>query len=197
MLENELSKIWKSSPKQEQVKFDKSRFMLDVQSSVDDFHKQMKSMYIRESLGVFIVVPMFSYYAFNASHILTKIGFILVALSALYILYVMKKSKDKVPNKFSMSYLEYLQKTKEYLEDSKKNRETVIIWYILPIVLSLWIAMIGMYLTEPNKLNGLLIMGVISVVISIVLHFLNKRSAKKFVVPKLEKVNSLIENLKE
>ncbi len=197
MLDKELSKIWKSSPQQEQVKFDKSRLLLDVQSSVDTFHKQMKALYIRESLGVFIVIPMFSFYAFQAQHILTKIGFISVVLSALYILYVLKRSKDKTPNQFAMNYREYLQKTKEHLESSKKNRETVLIWYVLPIIGSLWVAMLGMYFTDPEMLNGLLIMGAISVFVSIVIHSLNQRSAKTFVEPKLEKVKNLIRSLEE
>ena len=197
MLEDELSKIWKSSPNQEQVKFDKSRLMLDVQSGVDDFHKQMKVLYIREALGAFIAIPMFSVYAFLAPHWLTQVGFALVALWAIYILYVLKKSKDQVPDQFSMNYLEYLQQTQTYLESSKKNRETVLIWYVAPMLVSIWIAMGGVYLEDPQSLNYLLLTVGISIVAGIVIHFLNRRSAKKFVEPKLEKVKNLIRTLQE
>lgn len=197
MLEDELSKIWKSSPNQEQVKFDKSRFMLDVQSNVDKFQKQMKQLYIRESLGSFIAIPMFAYYAFLAPHILTKIGFIMVALCAVYILYVIKKSKGQAPNQFSMSYLEYLQQTKTYLESSKKHRETVLQWYVLPMVLSIWVAMLGVYFEDPAALHVLIITGIVSVIASISIHFMNLRSAKKFVAPKLDEVNNLIETLQK
>lgn len=197
MIEEELSKIWKSSPQQEQVKFDKSRFMLDVQSSVDEFHKQMKMLYIREALGAFITIPMFSIYAFLFPHLLTKIGFALVVLCSIYILFVIKRSKDKVPNQFSMNYLEYLQKTKAYLEESKRNRETVLIWYVLPFVVSIWLAMTGMYLEHPDTLNGLLVTIVVSLLVSIGIHFMNQRSAKQVVAPRLEKVNNLIKSLQE
>lgn len=197
MIEEELSKIWKSSPFQEQVKFDKSRFMLDVQSKVDDFYKQVKILYIREALGAFIAIPMFIFYAFLVPHLLTKIGFVLIVLWSGYILYVLKQSKGKVPDQYTLNYLEYLQETKKFLEESKRDRETVLTWYILPFVASIWLAMVGFYLDNPGSLNGLLTAGVISLVVSICIYLLNLRSAKKVVAPKLDKVNELIRSLQE
>ncbi|MFK7952967.1 MAG: hypothetical protein AB8B73_08990 [Ekhidna sp.] len=171
--------------------------MLDVQSSVDDFYKQMKMLYIREAMGAFIAIPMFIFYAFLVPHVLTKIGFILVALGAVFILYIMKKSKRKTPDQFSMSYLDYLLKTREFLEESKKNREKIIVWYILPIVVPLWLAMGGMYLNDTESLNFMLITVGTSVLVSIGIHFMNRRSANKVVAPKLEKVNNLIKSMQE
>ena len=197
MIDNELIKIWKSSPHQEQVKFDKSRFMLDVQSSVDDFYKQVKALHIRESMGAFVAIPLFTIYAFLMPHLLSKIGFILVALGAVYILYVTKKSKSSVPDQFALNYLQYLQKTKEFLEKSKRYRETILIWYLLPIVLPLWLAMVGVYLDNADALNYMLVTVGVSIVASIGIHFMNKRSANKIVAPRLEKVNNLIKTMKE
>ena len=197
MIEDELIKIWKSSPRQEQVKFDKSRFMLDVQSSVDDFYKQMKTLFIRESMGAFIAIPMFIIYSFQAPHILTKIGFFLVAVGAGYILYITKKSKLKVPDQFNLNYVDYLHKTKVYLEDSMRKRKAVVFWYLAPIVLPLWMAVLGEYLDNPDALNYMIITIGVSILASIGIYFMNRRSAQKFVAPKLEKVNSLIQELKE
>ena len=42
MIEDELVKIWQSSPNQERVKFEKSRLMIDVQSSLDRLHRFVK-----------------------------------------------------------------------------------------------------------------------------------------------------------
>ncbi|NQZ77686.1 MAG: hypothetical protein HRT61_16525 [Ekhidna sp.] len=197
MMEDELIKIWKSSPEQEQVKFDKSRFMLDVQASVDDFYKQMKMLFIREAMGSFIAIPMFLFYAFLMPHVLTKIGFALVALGATYILYITKKAKNSVPNQFAMSYLQYLQDTKAFLEESKKQRETVVIWYLMPIVLPIWLAMVGFYLDRPESLNTLLLTIGVSILASVGIHFMNLRSANKVVAPRLEKVNKLLKTMEE
>jgi len=41
-MEEELIKIWQSSPNQERIKFERSRLMMDVQSSMDDFNKKIK-----------------------------------------------------------------------------------------------------------------------------------------------------------
>lgn len=197
MLENELSKIWKSSPQEELVKFDKSRFMLDVQSSLDGFQKEVKIMYLRESLGAFIAIPMFSYYAFLLPNILSKVGCTLVVLFCIVILYLMKTRKDMVPDKFSMNYLAYLQKTKLYLEDQKRLRESVFLWYVLPLTICIWIMIGGIYLDNSDALNLMITIIIVSLPVGIGIHFMNLRSSKKVIVPRLNKVNNLIESLQE
>ncbi|NLR93339.1 hypothetical protein [Flammeovirga agarivorans] len=197
MLENELSRIWKSSSKEEQIKFDKSRLLIEVQAKVDDFNKQMKILYIREALGSFIAIPMFTFYAFVAPYILTKVAFGLIALWAVFILLVIKRSKAKVPDQFNLKYLDYLQQTKAYLEEQKKFRENILTWYVLPFVLFTWLGLLGIYQEDPEALDTLAIIGIGSLVVGIVIHYLNLRSSRKVVVPRLEKVNTLISTLQE
>lgn len=197
MIEDELSKIWKSSPQEEQVKFDRSRFMLDVQSSLDKLQREVKIMYIREGLGAFIAIPMFSYYAYLLPNIVSQIGCALVVVFCLWLLYFMKTRNDLVPDKFSMSYLEYLKKTKVYLEDQKRLRENVFFWYVLPPVVAIWAMIGGTYFDNPENLDLLLTTIPISLVVGVGIHFMNVRSSKKVIVPRLEKVNKLIKTLEE
>ncbi|MEM9526298.1 MAG: hypothetical protein AAGA31_06795 [Bacteroidota bacterium] len=197
MIEEELIKIWKSSPEPEQVKFEKSRLMLDVQSKVDRLHKEMKWLYLREGLGAIIAIFMFSFYAFIIPYLLTKIAFVLIVLWAAFILYVIKKTKEKIPNQYALNYLDYLLKNREYLEEQKRLRENIFYWYVLPFISFVYLGLLGPYLDHPEKASGLAIIAIVCLLGGITTYLLNKRSAKKFIEPKLEKVNGLIKKMTE
>ncbi|EAY26793.1 hypothetical protein [Microscilla marina] len=197
MIEDELKKIWQSSPQQEQVKFEKSRFMMEVQSNVDRFHKGLKWLYLREALGVIMVIPIFAVYAFIFPQILAKIASVLIILWAIYILLVIDKTKKKRPTEYTDNYLDYLHKTKAYLELHKKLRDKVLYWYVAPFISFTFLFMVGLSEGKPNRASLLVKVGVVCVIIAVIIHFLNKVSVKRFVAPKLKKVNELIKSLEE
>ena len=196
-MDDELKKIWQTSPLQEQVKFEESRFMTEVQSNVDRFHKGMKWLYLRESISVILMIPIFAIYAFVFPHMLTKIASVLIMLWAVYIWFVIVKVKKQKPTQYSDNYLEYLQKTKAYLELQKKLRDKVLYWYALPLLSFSFLFMIGLSADNPNQTNYLLIAGVVCIIVAITIYALNKISAKRFVQPKLTKINELIKALEE
>lgn len=197
MIEEELINIWKSSPEQELVKFEKSRLLIDVQSSLDRFHKSMKWLYLRESLGAIIAIPMFGYFALQASNMVSQIGAGLIALWAIYILIVVRKTKKEAPSEYTMNYLEFLNKTKDYLETQMKLRLNIFYWYVLPFMTFCYLFMLGFLLEESNDITFIVGAGIYCIVIGIAIYFFNRRSAKKYVGPKLEKVNALIESMNE
>lgn len=197
MIEEELINIWQSSPHQEQVKFDKSRLMIDVQSSLDRFHKSMRGLYLRESLAAIIVIPIFLWYAFVIPILITQIASVLIALWAVGLLVFMHKLKKKKPDEHSVSYLEYLRQTKAYLHIQKKLREKIGIWYVGPFMVLCYLFMLGMMLE--NSSDKIYILGAAAYcsVLGFIIYIFNKRSAKKYVAPKLEKVESLIRTMEE
>lgn len=197
MLEEELIKIWQSSPNQEQVKFEKSRLMLDVQSNVDRFHKGMKWLYLREGISAIIMIPIFIVYAFVFPHIVTKIASILLALWAIYILLVIRNTQKKKPEEYALNYLEYLHQTKTYLELQKKLRDNVFTWYALPLIVLSSLFILGLYIGKPKLVEKMIIVVAICLIFGGIIHLLNRISNKKFVEPKLNKVNDLIKNLEE
>jgi len=197
MTEDELKKLWQSSPQQEQVKFEQSRFMIEVQSNVDSFHKGMKWLYLREAMGVIIIIPIFLIYAFIFPQILTKIASGLIILWALYILWVIYKTKKKIPEQYAENYLEYLYKTRAYLELQKKLRDNVLLWYALPLISFSFLFMVGLSEGKPDRTTFLIKVGVICLIVGAIIYILNKISTKRFVQPKLTKVNELIKTLEE
>lgn len=191
-MEEELIKIWQSSPQQEQVKFERSRLMMDVQSHLDRFHRSMKWLYFRESLSAFIAIPVFGYFAFQATHVISQIGAALIALWAAYLLLVVKQTKQKNPDGYAMDYLQYLRKTKDYLELQMKLRLNIFYWYVLPFLTFCYLFMLGVMLEKSNDTMYILGAAIYCLVIGTAIYFLNRRSARKVVGPKLEKVVGLI-----
>lgn len=192
-MEDELIKIWQSSPKVEQVKFEKSRLMIDVQSSLNRLQISWKFLQLREVIAALIVIPFFIHRAYIAEEILIKIGSIWIVLSGIYIIIRLTSIKKYRPNISKETYLDYLFKSKEYLSIQKKLLSTVLYWYFLPCAIGILLVFIGS-IENVQKLS-LNILGLIG--LGAIIYFLNKRAVKKNIQPRLEKINKLIKVMKE
>ena len=85
MMEEELIKIWQSSSSRERVKFEKSRLILNMQSSLDEIHKKIQYRDLRESIAVGIVIPVFTCYAYSVPILLSKVAYVLIIGYALFV----------------------------------------------------------------------------------------------------------------
>lgn len=196
MIEEELIKIWQSSPQQEQVKFEKSRLMIDVESNIKRFHRHMKMVYLGETIGALFIIPVFTYYAFVIPFMLSKIASILVALWGVFLIMKMKDARNNKPGDYSDNYLKYLIKSREYLKVIKKLSDNVIYWYILPPISFGLLFTMG-FLGIPEKKNYVIGMCIYLLVMVPILYFNSKRAVRKKVIPNLDKVNGLIKTLEE
>lgn len=194
MMEEELIKIWQSSPNQERVKFEKSRLMIDVQSSMDHFHRSIKNRDLREYIAVAIIIPAFAFSAYFIPFTVSKIASVLIIGYAIYVAIRLRNAKKHKPSAFTETYLDYLYKTREYILIQKQLLDTVIYWYILPGVTLTMLFVMGFGIT--GRLKPILKMGAINVGLAVATYYLNKRAVQKELVPRLTKVNELI-NLME
>jgi hypothetical protein len=191
MIEDELVKIWQSSPNQERVKFEKSRLMIEAQSGVDRFHKQVKYRDLREQLAIVVVIPAFTYIAFTIPYITSKVASVLIIAWGIYIFFKLRNAKKHKPSAFSETYLEYLHKTREYILIQKKLLDDVIYWYILPGLTLVYLFVAG-FIGEPGKSAYIIKMSVANALLGVATYFLNKRAVKKHIIPRLEKIDELI-----
>ena len=196
MIEEELIKIWQSSPNQEQIKFEKSRLMIDVQSSMDRFHRGIKYRDLREQIAIIIVIPVFAYYAYAIPHLLSKIASVLIIGWGIYIAIRLRKANKHNPSAFTETYLEYLYKTRDYLLIQKQLLDNVLYWYILPGVAFIFLFVLG-FVGVPGKSRYIIKMSVINVVMAVAIYYLNKRAVKKQFIPRLEKVDELIKVMEQ
>ncbi|SMG45049.1 hypothetical protein SAMN03080602_03399 [Arenibacter troitsensis] len=192
-MEDELIKIWQSSPNQERIKFEKSKLMIDVQSSLDRFHRTIKYRDLMETIPGIIIIPIFVYIAYTIPFTLSKIGAIWIILSIIYIIIRLQKAKKIRPGSFTETYRDYLIKTKQYLFIQKKLLDTVIYWYFSPIAIGIVLFSIGAI----NNIKDLLVNLGGLIVSGIIVYILNKRAIKKQITPRLKKIDELLKVMEE
>ena len=195
-MEEQLIKIWQSSPNQERVKFEKSRLMIDVQSSMDRLHRGIKYRDLREQIAIVLVSPVFAYYAYVIPYTLSKVASVLVVLWGIYVSLRLRNAKKHKPGAFHETYLEYLYKTREYLNVQKHLLDNVLYWYILPgwAILSLFLA--G-FIGVPGKLKWMIQTESLSIILSVAIYFLNKGGVKRQLIPRLTKIDALIKVMEQ
>lgn len=191
MIEDELISIWQSSPNQERAKFEKSRLMIDVQSSMDQFHRAIRVRDLLEQVAIAIVIPAFSYIAYATPYVLSKIASALVIFWAIYVFFRLRNAKKHKPGVVTETYLGYLHKTREYLLIQKRLLDNIFYWYIAPCFLLVTLFLMGLA-GIPGKGKGIVITFIFNVVLAIIIYLLNKRAVRSQFIPQLEKIDQLI-----
>ncbi len=193
MIEQELINIWKYSSKQEQVKFDKSKLLIDLQTNLDKIEKSLKSRDRRELIPAIVMIPVFGFIAFFIPFILSKIGAALIVLWCIYLIIRIKNLKKYKPIVPSETYLNYLYKTREYFLIQKKMLDTSLYWYILPCLTGVLLFLIGFNMSyERLTVN---IIGTIG--LGAIIYIMNKRAVKKEFDPVINKIDEIINVLNE
>jgi len=197
MIEEELIQIWQSSSNQERIKFEKSKLMLEMKSSLDRFHKTIKNRNLRELLAALIVIPVFVYYVYAIPFILSKTASILIILFAIYVNIKLRSLNKHKPNTLTDSYIDYLYQCKKYLSLQKKMLETAFYWSFLPVFTFAFLFVLGFVLGANIDLKELTLRLIITSVIiigcGIFIYFYNKRYLKKHYIPRLKKMEELIQ----
>ena len=199
-MEDELIKIWRSSSNQERIKFEKSRLMIELKSSLERHHRRWKHLELVESamaavIGVLLSIIMM----FIIPFILIKIGLILLAILAMYLIIKHQRVKKFKPNDLEDNYLDYLKKTRKYLEVQKQYLKTYVYWGILPAYPIMLLFTIGMWgkVKVPAFTYFIVFINVATIIIGIYGYYLNKKRVKKEINPRIAKVDELIKRLEE
>ncbi|MDP4678809.1 MAG: hypothetical protein NWS46_00405 [Cyclobacteriaceae bacterium] len=86
MIEDELIKIWKSSPDEEVLRLEKSRMINDIQSEANQWSKMLKSRNQFLLIIIMGMIPILGLMAYTTPFILSKIGAILILLCFTYVI---------------------------------------------------------------------------------------------------------------
>lgn len=195
MIEDELNKIWQSSTNQERIKFEKSKLIIELHSSLKRLDRWWNYLELSETIlavfGVFLSIFLF----FKIPFILTKVALALMIICAVYLIIKYRGVKKFQPNDLEMNYLNYLKKNREYLQAQKKFLRTYIYWGILPVYPIMVLFTISVWAKTPMYL--IILINVAAIGIGIYGYFLNQLRAKKEIDPRIIRVNELINRLEQ
>ena len=195
MIEDELIKIWQSSSKQELIKFEKSKLMIELQSSLKRLHRWWNYLELSESIlavfGVLLSILLF----FKLPFILIKIALALMIICAIYLIIKYQGVKKFKPSDLEENYLNYLKKNREYLQTQKKFLKTYVYWGILPVYPIMLLFTISIWGKVPAYL--IILINVATIGIGVYGYFLNKKRVKKEITPRISRVNELINQLEQ
>ena len=190
-MEDELVKIWQSSPNQERVKFEKSRLMLDVQNSIDRFDRMVRLRDLWETSSAALVVPIFGFIAYKFPYTLSQIGCVLIMLWAVYVVIRLRGARKHKPGAYTETYLDYLYKTREHLKSQRNLLDTILYWYLIPCHIGATLVLLGFYNALGNL--ALLIKGeIFGFMLGVAIYITNKQAVKKTLLPRLDKIEKLI-----
>ena len=196
-MEDELIQIWQSSPDEEQVKFEKSRLMIDMQSSLKRFAQLAKYGILAEQIGIFIGIPVFVFYVYFVPFMLSKIASILIVLWLIWYVFRLRRLKKLKPNSINVNYVDYLHESRTYIRTLKSLGDSAMYWYVLPVL-----SMVTLFVMGPiieGALSGIKMIIVTTIVIGsgIGAYFYLKWVNKTVYVHRLEKLDELIETMEE
>ena len=196
MIEDELIKIWQSSSNQERVKFEKSKLMIELHSSLGRLNRWWKYIERVNLISALVTIPPFIFAVYWVPFISMKIALALIIVWAIYVGIRVLGIKKFKPSDLEETYLLYLEKTRTYLFAQKRMLETSLNWAILtiyPIYLLFWVG-----IWERPLARYLAVISFLALVgIGIHEYYLSKRRVKNEINPRIARVDELIKKLKE
>jgi len=198
MIEDELIKIWQSSSNQERIKFEKSKLMIELQSSLNRLHKWWNYLELSESILAVFGVLVSIFLLFKIPFILTKMAIALIMICAVYLIIKYQRIKKFKHSDLEENYLNYLKKNKEYLLVQKKFLKTYFYWGILPVFPIMILFNISIWNKIPeNFIIGLIFINIATIGIGVYGYLTNKKRVKKEINPRISRVNELINKLEQ
>ena len=195
MIEDELIKIWISSSNQERIKFEKSKLMIELQSSLKRLNRWWNYLELSETVLAVFGVLLSTLLLFKIPFILTKIALALMIICVVYLIIKYRGVKKFQPSDLENNYLNYLKKNMEYLQAQKKFLKTYFYWGILPVYPIMLLFTISIWEKVPIYL--IILINVATIGIGIYGYFLNKKRVKREITPRIFRVNELINQLEQ
>ena len=148
MMEDELIKIWQSSSKQEQIKFEKSRLMLDLENSLDRFHRVVKYRIVIDQIAAISMIPAFLFGIYFIPPMLAKIASFLIVVWAIWYAFQLREAKKRKTGAVTLNYLEYLKNNRDFISYLKKVLLKAIYSYTLLALPAYFLSITGIFIDE-------------------------------------------------
>jgi hypothetical protein len=197
MMEDELIALWQSSPKHEQIKFEKSRLMLELQASMNRFDMAIKFRDWLEIGTALVLLPIISYQVYVQPNYLAKFAALWIVLVIVFLVHKLLRARKNKPSEVD-SYLEYLKNERVYLIKQKNLLENVLYWAVIPILVGFFSFLAGSLgvfnksWQEVIRIKKVWIGLIAAIATTVTIPLLNKWSVKREINPRIKKLDELI-----
>ncbi len=161
--------------------------------------KEIKRRDILEITIALMLIPFWVFGLFYSAGIIQSIGLILAILNSIYIPYRLVSAK-KINVAKESSIKSYLENEKQKISQQKSLLESVMIWYIAPITISIILITLGASVDAsgiPQLSESLMIYYGFLTILIVAVYFLNKRAVTKKFTPLLSSIDKKLQELKE
>ncbi|MBM1104949.1 hypothetical protein JQC67_02245 [Aurantibacter crassamenti] len=196
MIEDELINIWQSSPQVEQVKFEKSRLMLNLESSLSRFLRFVKYRILIDQIAAISMIPAFLFGIYFIPPILSKIASFLIVIWAIWYALQLSKTKQSKPESVTLNYLEYLKKNKDYMIYLKKTIVKSMYSYALLALPAYFLSIAGVYFDGIINLSFVIKLIILGVAGHIGAYIYSIWEVKK-ISEQIKKIDELIKVMEE
>jgi hypothetical protein len=185
MSDDELKKLWQSG-KQDNA----PDTMVLLKRTRQELERLRRTISKRNRLEIgtaIVLMPVFALIAVFIPAILSKIGAALIVPACLFVIYKLKRTKKLLPVDDSSATLsEYLAQHRSYVFAEMKLLDSVLYWYLLPLMVPMLLFCIG--LQHYRFAFG-------GVLLTIAVYALNKYVARKDFMPRIARLDKDIAEL--
>ncbi len=205
MLEHELKEVWKNTSQTENISFNSSQLMNDLNNKMSRLEKIIRIRDLREISASVFGILLFGYFTYEIPFLLTKIASVLGMIWFAYVIYRLKNiKKNKQPTDLTLSLRDQLENQKFYMLQHARLLDTVLYWYVLPPFLMniLFVAGLGdpveygwshiFAKVLPLSINMKIITLVGIASFNLFTIWINKRAVKKDIKPVIKEIERVI-----
>lgn len=210
MVEQELKDIWRNSSQVEKIKFDLSRLLIDLNNKATKLNNVIRKRDRREIIASALASILFIYLAYSVPFVIARIGCLLAVASFGYLVYRLRLNRQlKKPVDLTLSFKDQLARQRQNMEQEAKLLNTVLYWYILPPFVAQVVFIFGigdpsaigwdsslldhLPVTMAGKFRFITIISLFNIFVV----WLNKRAVKKNIMPIIEEIDRLQQQLEK
>lgn len=160
-------------------------------TEIGTFKKKIRNRNYREVIASVFVILFFGAFAIFSGNLFTKAGALIIVLSAIMISIILWNRKEEKAD-LTLPPVEYLYQHLDYLKKEARLLDTVIYWYVLPLMTGLAVFFIGQH----RDLWHTSLHFAILIFISVAVLLLNKGAVKMQFTPLIIKLEKLLEEEK-
>lgn len=206
MLEHELKEVWKNTSQTDNIRFNSTQLLNDLNNKMSRFEKTIRIRDIREISASVFGILLFGYFAYEIPFLLTKIASVFGMIWFVYVIYRLKNIKIQ-PTDLTLSLRNQFENQKGNMLQQARLLDSVLYWYVIPPFLMNILFVVG--LGDPTEygwshlfakvlplsinMKIITLVGIAS--FNLFTIWINKRAVKKDIKPIINDIERAIDEL--